>query len=350
MANFNIWTILPVSCMKGEASTMLPELISEDTTTNHVYLNEILKQTILFFIGCVALFAGLLNIVTFVRMDLSQGVNLNLLLLSVSDLWVVATSISGYICSFLQTSGHYFIAGIPLLRVWIIFNAMLNYPMNISFVVTTVIAVVRCLCVTMPLSFRDIVTSCRQAIIIVVGSCISISAPLYVHLYFHLYKAKLDNNSSEIVVVNLRVRNALIFDMFRTTFYFTCFAINFFSMIFLSIALKRSSRFQASTVKTKQNEGEGKAFSVREAQVMKTIILLLAVFFFCNLPSIVYSTCRQIIPEFTTSRQYYNWKQVVDFSIRIGILLNAALNTPVYFVCNNRYHTLIKSTFCKNSV
>ncbi|KAK3804422.1 hypothetical protein RRG08_006721 [Elysia crispata] len=198
--------------MKGESSTMLPELVTkgpslilEDTALSHVYLSEIIKHAILYLIGCVALFAGLLNIVNFARMDLSQGVNLNLLILSVSDFLVVATSISGYICSLLLASGHYFIAGIPVFQVWLLFNVMVNYPLNTSFVVTTVIAVVRCLCVTIPLSFRDIVTSCRQVIIIAVGSCTSVSVPLYVHLYTPTYVPEGNDNSTELVLIDSRV-------------------------------------------------------------------------------------------------------------------------------------------------
>ncbi|KAK3781999.1 hypothetical protein RRG08_045641 [Elysia crispata] len=261
----------PAMDMEDETYTILPELLTgrpslgREDTASLDSLFEIIRSLTSVFLSCFALFTGLLNVVTFARMDLSQGVNQNLLLLSCFDVWVVATSISAYICSFLFKSGYYVIAGISMFRVWRIFLSMVNYPLNSSFVVTTVIALVRCLCVTMPLTFRDIVTPFRQLIIMAVGCCISISVPLYVHLYSYFYKPQVIINSSHTAMVDPRIRNSLIFDLFRTSFYYTCFIVDSFSIIILSIYLKRSSVFQAASSRAKPKSSGGKRLSAREA-------------------------------------------------------------------------------------
>ena len=353
--NIKTWTVQPAMDMEDETYTILPELLTgrpslgREDTASLDSLVEIIRSLTSVFLSCFALFTGLLNVVTFARMDLSQGVNQNLLLLSCFDVWVVATSISAYICSFLFKSGYYVIAGISMFRVWRIFLSMVNYPLNSSFVVTTVIALVRCLCVTMPLTFRDIVTPFRQLIIMAVGCCLSISVPLYVHLYSYFYKPQVIINSSHTAMVDPRIRNSLIFDLFRTSFYYTCFIVDSISIIILSIYLKRSSVFQAASSQAKPKSSGGKRLSAREAQVMKTVLLILAVFFFCNLPLMILSVCRQAIPGFDSSPQYSNQISLLNLFVGFGTFLNVGLNMPVYFLCNSRYRGLVQSMFCRSA-
>ena len=353
--NIKIWTVQPAVDMDNETYTILPELLTgrpslaREDTASLDSLFDIIKPVAIFFFSCFALFTGLLNVVNFARMDLSQGVNQNLLLLSCFDVWVVAASTSAYISGLLIIGGYRVIAGISVIRVWQVFMAMVNYPLNSSFVVTTVIALVRCLCVTMPLTFRDIVTPFRQLIIMAVGCCLSISVPLYIDLYSYFYKPQVIVNSSHTTMVDPRIRNRLIFDLFRTSLYYTCFIANSISIIILSIYLKRSSRFQAASSQAKPKSSGGKRLSAREAQVMKTVLLILAVFFFCNLPLMILSVCRQAIPGFSWSPLYYNWKIVLDFIVSCATFLNVGLNMPVYFLCNSRYRGLVQSMFCRSA-
>ncbi|KAK3782870.1 hypothetical protein RRG08_002500 [Elysia crispata] len=342
--------------MKDRTSMMFPELTTEgpDTisadTASLVSLGLMAQQMLIFLLRIFALVTGILNVLTFAMLDLNQGVNYNLLLLSVSDLWAVTTTLAGFICSVFLTSGYYYVAGVSVVRVWLIFRALMNYPLSISFVVTSVIAVVRCLCVTMPLSFRDIVTSGRQLIIITVGSFLSLCLPLYVHLYGYIYTADTNGNSSQTTSLDPEEGNSYIYYLFTTTFYCICFIINVFSMVILSVSLKMSSKFQISMTKAETTERARKKFSRREAKVMKTVISLLAASFFCSMPLIVLSVSKLAIPELGSSSYYKNRKQLVEFFAGCGVFLSVGLNLPIYYLYNNQYRLVLKSMFRRSSV
>ncbi|GFR83705.1 chemosensory receptor B [Elysia marginata] len=293
----------------------------------------------------LALLATIINVVTFSRMTLSQGVNQNLLILSTSDLVLAVFGVVGNSCYVLRWLG---INTTPVRFTLYILMWVVAYPVNASAAVTTIIAAVRCLSVIMPITFRTVVTPQRQVVAIALGCSISWSVPLYTHLLINVYTKK-GNNSLGIPSSSEINKQMVVFDYFRNTFFYTCFTIIILSGVFLSIALRKSSSFQASATAS-TTDGQTKASSRREVQVVKTVILLLVIFVTCNLPFLFLSLLRLMVPGFSPSGKFRNEKLFVDSTVATGIHLNVGLNTFVYLKYNSKFNKILTESLSRVSL
>ncbi|KAK3771392.1 hypothetical protein RRG08_050443 [Elysia crispata] len=214
-----------------------------------------------------ALLAAIINVVTFARINLSHGVNLNLLILSTTDFFI---SVIAVLLNFSFVALWLGVRSLAIRQILFINLRIFNYPATASTVVTSVIAVVRCLSVMKPLSFH-LVTACRQVAAIALGCLIGFSVPIYNQILVHVVLRSESN------------RDTHAFDAYRNAFFFTCLTVNILSIVFLMAALKKSSRFQ-STASSSTTDKDSRSSFRREAQVMMTVILLLTIFVVCNTP------------------------------------------------------------------
>ena len=243
------------------------------------YLTIVLRVVTVPTLSVIAFCAGIINIMTFAKMNLNQGVNKNLLILSVSDFLLSVVSVScncWYIVVWLDVNSAASISAVEALYFSL---RLLTFPLNVSLVVTTVIAVVRSLSVVMPFSFRDVATNRRQVIAMGVGSAMSLGIPSYmiVNFYTVVFGASWSERLKFMSLNCVTPINCTMFNVSRYMFFFTCLFIIIISMIFLTIALKKSSKFQ-TVAATSAAEKQSKAPSTREAQVVKTVVLVLAVY------------------------------------------------------------------------
>ena len=291
--------------------------------------------------GVFALGTGVLNIVILAKMDLSRGVNMSLLTLSVSDLTLAVLSCVAFGPNLLLWVGRYVVDGVSMLKVRELILWLSVFPAYVSLVVTTVIAVIRCLCVAFPLSLSTALTVRRQFFSIVISCLVAVSVPVYYcQLYISSFTYRKGNNSSQISSPDRK--SMAVFDVFRSALFVTCFSINVFSLFFLTVALRRSSKFRASGGPTTLTTGRK---SMRDSQVVKTVILLLVIFVSCNVPLILLSALRQWIPELHRNGRYRNERAVLDLLVGFGVMPDASLKTFVYLYYNKQFKDTAKSVF-----
>ncbi|GFR82017.1 chemosensory receptor B [Elysia marginata] len=289
-------------------------------------------------LGVLAFIAALINVATFSRMNMSQGVNQNLLILSTSDFVLAVFGVMWNSCYVMMWLG---IRSLPVrytLRVLLSINA---YPINGSMVVTAIIAVVRCLSVVMPLSFRTVVTARRQLVAIVLGCGISWCVPMYTQSRIYKPPESYSNPSNFSAVDDLN-RHLIVLDYFRNSFFYTCLIVMSTSGMFLSMSLRKSSKFQAKASST--TDAQSKVSRRREVQVVQTIILLLVIFVTCNLPFILLSVTRLTVPGFSSTGKYRNELGFVVMLISSGIHLNVGLNTFVYVRYNSHFRNTLSAS------
>ena len=330
--------------MSTDVSSVLPEEPQEmagfiDMATFE-YLNVIMRVVLTPAAGAFALFTGIVNIATFAKMELRQGVNLSLLILSASD-FVLALIANGVVVTYIMLWLRYRIVyGVRVDLVLRSFRWFLTGPMNVSLITTTVIAVIRCLFVLFPLSSRTMLTVRHQIGAIAVCSALSISVPVYyTRLYISLFLgASGENETSSSSKLNPDNRVLAVFDIFRNVLFFTCLCIILFSMVFLRLAVKRSPLYRARAPALTTSAGrQVRPISVREARMVKTVVLILLVFVTCNMPLMLLSVLRLWSQEFARTRQFKVEKDVLEMFVGLGIILNAGLNTPVYLCCNTQF-------------
>ncbi|KAK3772277.1 hypothetical protein RRG08_039095 [Elysia crispata] len=298
-----------------------------------VFVNPILS--IIMFITC------LINISTFLQMDLSQGVTLNLLILSCSDTVLAIVGLTSCFGFVMLLYGHYFILGVSIQSLVYACLFTINYPMYTSLVVTTVIAIVRCLSVVMPLSFRNVATPRRQLIIIAIISLFSIGIPLYTQIRAGISAPS--RNVSQGTFGGASNQQMAMFDIFRNIFFYSCLSIIITAMFFLIFALKKSSKFQALASSTKTDGKHSKTVNTRETQIVKTIIVILAIFVICNLPLNLLAIMRQTIPGFSDTGRFRLEKKVWDMIVWIGLAFNCGLNVLAYYFTNSSYRKTLNS-------
>ncbi|KAK3777567.1 hypothetical protein RRG08_021686 [Elysia crispata] len=310
-----------------DASTTYPSAFVEEpgviiASVTYYYLNLGLRVIVNPVLAVLALCAAIINVVTFARIGLNKGINQSLFVLSLSDFVLAALLLVGNLCYILL---WFRIQSMGLLSTLKIVLWLVNYPNTSSIVVTTVIAVVRCLCVVMPLSFRSVVTDCRQLVIIAFCSCIGFSVILYCQFIMSILQTS----------ITVRKNANVLFNIFRNTFFYILLLIIIVSMVFLTLALKKSAKFQ---IKSAANSS-----IKREAQVIKTMILILVIFVTCNIPLILLSVLRLVLPTFGSTGQYRNVEEVVDMLIALSLPLNIGLNTFVYLAYNSRFRNTFLS-------
>ncbi|RUS78660.1 hypothetical protein EGW08_013587, partial [Elysia chlorotica] len=141
------------------------------------YASIVLKMYVNVGLGLGGIVANLINCVIFYTMGLSDGVSQNFLILSVSDGVVAAAYMVNFI-SYILLHSVFTADSANLETLLKVFNwsmGLIYLCQTISYITTTVIAIVRCCCVTMPLRVKRVWTVRRQLVTIVVSSlCVNL--------------------------------------------------------------------------------------------------------------------------------------------------------------------------------
>ncbi|GFS19146.1 chemosensory receptor A [Elysia marginata] len=293
------------------------------------YLVIVLKVAINPTCALIALFAAFVNIMTFLKMDLTQGVNLSLFILSASYLFLAILLALGNVLKATLWLG---LKNLAIVRLLLMGNRFGNFLNITAYVVTTTIAIFRCLSVAMPFKFSNLVTTRRQLVAIVMGCCVGFSVPIRTQILY--YTA---GTFSPVSTVNL-----YIMDTFRKVFFFSCLAIIIVSTLYLTVALRRSSRFQVTANTT--TDSQSRTCKKKEVKVIKTVILVLTIFAACNVPLMLLSALRLASIDFTNSEQYQNANLLVKMIIELGASLNITLNTFVYLRYNTSFRAVVKKS------
>ncbi|KAK3763820.1 hypothetical protein RRG08_050184 [Elysia crispata] len=144
-------------------------------------LSVLIKLILTPVIGTIGLCANFINIVVFYNMGLTDGVTQNFFILSISDGCLAALSLVSSVAYILYTKVFVGL-GAPDYQAQIVYCVALligTFPQSVSMVTTAVIAVVRCLCVAIPLRVKFLMTARRQLAVILLFSSCSASVVLY---------------------------------------------------------------------------------------------------------------------------------------------------------------------------
>ncbi|GFR73912.1 lysophosphatidic acid receptor 4 [Elysia marginata] len=313
--------------------------------TSYRYLRAIIRLGVNPILGVFALCAAITNVSTFAKMDLRQGITQSLLVLSLSDLVFCMVNGVANSVAVLLWLGSDSIAGVSLIFLQQMCMLCVTYCVYISLVVTTTIAVVRCLGVVIPLRFREVVTARRQLAAIAVFSCLAVVTPAYHQVSIIINGGRFRQSANKLG----RARNEKVFyfDTFRSTFFYTCLSTIVVSMVFLFLALKKSSEFQAVALSSNRKQNTTREFVKKEVQIIKMISMVLTIYVVCSIPYVLLSIMRQTLPEFSLSGRFRFEIDTLRMIVGVGLQLNVALNTFVYYSTNKRFKKIINANLCK---
>ncbi|KAK3763821.1 hypothetical protein RRG08_050185 [Elysia crispata] len=322
-------------------------LISNET---FAYLMVLFRLVLNPAVGILGLCANVINVVVFYKMGLTDGVTQNFFILSISDGCLASATIIASVSYILYTQVYVGVGG-PEYTAQVVYCASIligAFPHSVSMATTVVIAVIRCLCVAIPLHVKFLMTARRQlAVILAFSSC---SAGLLIYAFSPSRAVLVNNpltNTPFILIVDLKWFEYTVYS--NATSYIG-FIIVIICVIVLTVSLNRSSSFRgksASRVSTSVSTGEQTKDGRKEARVIKTVVFVSIVFIVCYLPAMTVTMIGTLVKEFSTVGIYRNANLLNLMIMDLFTAINASVNIFIYYFFNTRFRTTFNTVFGK---
>ncbi|CAL1537008.1 unnamed protein product, partial [Lymnaea stagnalis] len=318
---------------------------------------------------------SLVAVRTFVSMGLKDGITVVFMFLAVCDfcyLNVIAVN-SASLWFYATEKKHKY-------KMWYsvdpygiyIFSANMGIMLYLLTVLnTTFLAVVRCLCVAMPIRFKHILNRRRTAVIIFLFCAVTVLSYLPILIHMRMVSAcdaKINRTRSVLWTSSKRdeVKQAVwlsrdvVVTVATQVVILVCVAI-------MIRCLRASSRFrrnrlsgrqQASTLETSstppqsstdaiggnsddtlprnQSADSGK-LAAKDVNVVRQVVLISVVYIVCNTPKLCVDITTMIVPEFTLGRSLQNLYLSIICAMELFQAFNSSINMLIYYNYNSKF-------------
>lgn len=298
-------------------------------------MNCILISMVICVLGIIG---NIINIIIFSRQGFDDTINITLTALAVSDIGALVVS---EFVSFVANP-WFLTADLPIVTREFAFMVTFyphNYCIRVCGFITAFAAFERCLCVTIPLRIKQIITRNVTFLIIVF---IFLIALLYFLSIF--YMAYLDwivlpgSNSSKIGMVfrenffYIWIITFLIDDMFVP--YLTFFII-MLSNIVIALKLKARSAWRKSFRKTSSLKEDG--ISNKDKKAALTLVVVSIIFVACLLGQSVITSVAYQIPEMGFRGSRFDLNILCTSFAYVLECVSSSVNIIVYYKMSSKY-------------
>ncbi|CAL1541522.1 unnamed protein product, partial [Lymnaea stagnalis] len=306
-------------------------------------------------IALITFFGAIGNVIIieiFLRLGISDGVNMSLVSLAVSDLFYLIPACINSVSVMLQG-----VEELSSFKVWFPVDPDVVHVISIntgagfyaiSMLVTTFITVVRCLAVVDPLKYRNLLSRTTTAIIISSFSIVSILFTILLLVYVGVSSEFDSNINTTRLVLWTSPKRALIKDIIfgiRDVFLpLTSQAIVGMCVIIMAIYLQKASTFRPNLLSDPQgkiktlNKGSAPAKLVgKELQVVRQMLLIASVYSLCNMPKVVFNLTQLVLPEFYRGGRYSSMYSTLNIIRELIQSVNASVTFFIYLKYNSRF-------------
>ncbi|KAK3782109.1 hypothetical protein RRG08_052373 [Elysia crispata] len=300
--------------------------------------------------------ANITNIVVFLKVGAKDNVTILLISLSLSDLAFLALitpSVCGYIIQGLLKFQWPFHD--HLLKFTLYWPAFTAY--DLSAFISVSLGAMRCACVAMPLKFKLVFTKSRTIkwVFFLVVLAVSLRMPVLT-IFRITWRTDPMTNVSSLYLASVNkasmsrindILNRGVVIWFNYVTMITC-------VIVLSYNLYQSSKMRQSlAVKGPRPSDQGSAtgtataqsMSAKDLQVVKSVVLVCSIFIMSQLPFVMLSTTRLVVPEFAESGGLELLFGIFSQVNSTLAYLNASINIFVYYNYNSKYRSVLRSVF-----
>ncbi|KAK6975573.1 G-protein coupled receptor C02B8.5 [Biomphalaria glabrata] len=350
-----------VTTPSGLMSTDLQKLIN--------FIDFIIIQSVVILSGIAA---NGLSIYSFAKIGLGDTVTISFFALSLTDMCCLLVAVYNWLCYTLYRSPVSWpvdMFTLMYLGVWY-FQAFYD----VSMLITTYTAVQKCCCIALPFHFRSVFTKRRTFVMIVciVLLCGAAYAPVFATQGLQKVSGISNNTSTSYTVWFSSNREEIIGIndiIIRVFLQNACEVIVLSCLFILTNTLRRQYNFRrsvslhsfsdvsndASQNDIVNNNQQGASHdkvnkvSAKELQVIKSVTLLSAVFVTCNMPRIVLSLARVIVPELDTYRRFHNIHLTLQMFRRVVEVSGTSANFIILYKFNYTFREAIVNLFqcCK---
>ncbi|CAL1535392.1 unnamed protein product, partial [Lymnaea stagnalis] len=304
----------------------------------------------IFFLVVSRLFAigfasNVFNILVFAKLGFQDTVNISILALTVADLGSLLTLQWRNICYFPQ----FLAADLPFIPSEVE-NATAGW-LRICFVrmaamITAYVPLERCLCITLQLKVKVVLTPKRVACIllgIVLLMVISV-IPIFLDTQF-VFKFYLLWNRTALGSVYSDDKGKTEYTMLAFSTFYSL--LTFIAIIILTAVLVRQLKINSKWRLTSATSSKSPAMSTSYRKVSKIMIFILVTFVACYFPGTVSFLCALINPDFLPNGPYYGVLKIIVLASTVLETDSATANIAIYLKMSSKFRNqLFSLIFC----
>ena len=289
---------------------------------------------ILFSIGVPT---NLLNCLVFYRQGLRDRMNLCLFSLALVDMLYVM---------FFYLMGSYCHVGLLLPEVedwWKYFvrdkfTGIYRGFLYSSGCLTMVIAVERCLCVTLPLKAATLVKT-RTIAVIITGVVVSLQVVCLLYPLQYIMDSREDPNTGRITFfltsTQFYFQHKLLYDVLENTFLmivipFTTFTVVAIATAITVVQLKRAIAWRHGSSSSSSSD-------VREVALVKMLVVVSLIYIITAAPNLALGLTKLLVPEFRHTNRYAIIFVASHFMYLVLAQANSSVNFFVYLARSSRF-------------
>lgn len=296
-------------------------------------------------ITLIGIFSNFLTVFIFIKLGLKDGVTVSLCLLSIFDLIFYLFNLLTLILLLVKKlTGSWSVDPLTIVLFLVPYHRMFY---DLANLITCYIAVARCCCVVMPLQFKHTFSKYKT------WGIISAIFLFFCAEYFPLFVTQRlseqfypNLNQTKIEIVYSANRDNLVkilMDILnRNVLLVLTFLVCLVCLLIITHGLQKASMFRnsvktgvESSQKTKTNKHGG--LSSSDLQVIKGISVVLLVSTTCNLPVILTSLSRLLVPDLSVGKRYSNTYFLVTNISNFILAVSGSCYWLVYYKFNSRY-------------
>lgn len=322
----------------------------------------VLELTVNFLIALLGIFTNIIVISVFVKQGFKDSVGISMTAISV---WDLIKCLGGFMQ---RCSGPMSLFDPPASFSWanisiVIFNYLGSFSTYITSVLAAYVAVERCLCVTMPLKVKWLLT---PKLALIICTVISVSVFGYFAVIFGIYDVVwvFNRNLNSTVAIykynSFSQNNTDLFHYYNMSgalWPLVSLIVIVISTVIISYKLKQASRFRmthkesafgsdpGSEKDNKTNAKPSKLLSKRDQQVVKMLLVIIAIFIVNLVPRVAHYLAKYFIPEFYYLRQYHNLITVMAYVVFTFDFLNGSVNLFVFLAMSSSFRATYMEMF-----
>ncbi|GFO50180.1 chemosensory receptor a [Plakobranchus ocellatus] len=289
-------------------------------------------------VALVGIVANTLVIITYIKVGLSETINISYLALGISDLSVSVLRFWTSMCFIFLLANVELPFEPTTVSVTTGFYPGQGFEKTTAFI-TAFIALERCLCVQFPLHVRTMVTR-RKTIICILLIFTFVFAPSnLIHMVLPLkWVFNPAQNRSILAIVPLQtpllyiVTRALL-AYYGTILHFTALIAVWICTIFLALGLKRKAHIKRDNFKTSHAQQDKQ----KERRVIKTVVMLAVTYLACSTPIAATMLVPHFEPEFESTRGFARISTISHMISGLLAQVNSSANLFIYIYMGSKF-------------
>lgn len=212
------------------------------------------------------------------------------------------------------------------------------FPCRISSTITAFISLERCLCVTLPLHVKDIITPLKTKVVIILIYIVILG--LFCPFYFvnkldWCYNQAWNRTMLSLTFTESRVHvETATFPVHSVFLPIVAQFVVIFCTAALVFKLDNKTKWRAASVTQTSKPGQNAA---KEKKVAKMVIFLSIIFLICSLPATVNFFMMACFPEFSFGGKYEN-VYIFIWSLTVFVeTINSSVNIFVYLRMSSKF-------------